>query len=161
MNSYSIQVQLKSDVQAVYGAITTPEGIKGWWTTDCRVSTEVGGKSSFYFEKLLFNSMEIIELAPFKKVRWKCVEGWSEWVGTEVVFTLSESEEGGTTLQFEHIGLTPDLKCYKMCSKGWDTTLKSLKAFVDTGKGKPHVPKTGVSGVLSRTAFKVFSRQYK
>jgi uncharacterized protein YndB with AHSA1/START domain len=160
-NHFQTQLHLKSSIQEVYKAITTPDGIKGWWTIDCQVSTEVGGTSSFYFEKLLFNSMEIVELVPFKKVHWKCIEGWNEWLGTEVIFTLSESENGHTTLQFEHVGLVPSLKCYKMCSQGWENTLKSLKSYVENGKGNPHVPKTGLLGVLSRTAFNVFSRKYR
>jgi uncharacterized protein YndB with AHSA1/START domain len=160
-SSYQTQLQLQSSKEEVYKAITTPEGIKGWWTIDCQISTEVGGTNSFYFEKLLFNSMKIVELVPNKKVHWKCVDGWSEWLDTEVVFTLLDNENGGTNLQFEHVGLKPKLKCYKMGSQGWDTTLKSLKGYVDQGKGKPHVPKTGLVGVLSRTAFKVFSRKYK
>jgi uncharacterized protein YndB with AHSA1/START domain len=42
MNSYLCRVRFQSDSQAVYEAITTPEGLRGWWTTDCDVSTEVG-----------------------------------------------------------------------------------------------------------------------
>lgn len=160
MTSYQSQVNFKSKTQEVYKAITTEEGIKGWWTVDCNVSTQIGGKHSFYFEKMLFNSMEVVELVPDKKVHWKCVDGWNEWIGTEVVFTLSENGEGGTDLIFEHKGLTPDLKCYKMCANGWGNTLKSLKDYVDTGKGNPHVPKSGLTGVMARTAFKVFSRKY-
>lgn len=160
MSNFQSIVRFRSDAPSVYKAITTPEGIMGWWTTDCDVSTQVGGTHSFRFERLLFNSMEVIELEPFNKVHWKCVEGWKEWIGTEVIFTLSENEYGGTDLLFEHRGLTPSLKCYKMCSQGWLKTLKSLQDYVDTGKGKPHVPKTGISGVIARTAFKAFSRQY-
>ncbi len=160
MNHYQTTVNFHSNTEEVYEAITTTEGIKSWWTIDCEVSTEVGGKSSFYFERLLFNSMEIRELSTNQKVRWKCVEGWNEWLGTEVVFTLSENNSGGTDLIFEHIGLNPDLKCFKMCSQGWGKTLQSLKNYVDKGEGTPHIPKKGIAGILSRTAFKLFSRNY-
>lgn len=160
MSSFQSVVKFQSDAPSVYKAITTPEGIQGWWTTDCDVSTEIGGKHSFRFERMLFNSMEVTKLEPFKKVQWKCVEGWNEWQGTDVIFTLSENEDRGTDLLFEHKGLTPSLKCYKMCSQGWNKTLKSLKNYVDMGRGNPHVPKTGIAGVVARTAFKTFSRQY-
>jgi uncharacterized protein YndB with AHSA1/START domain len=160
MENYQKTIKLNTSPQDVYKAITAEDGIKSWWTVDCKVSTEVGGKSSFYFEKLLFNSMENVELAPSKKVHWKCVEGWNEWIGTEVTFTLTENSEGGTELHFAHKGLTPDLSCYKMCSNGWENTLKSLQDYVNTGKGTPHIPKTGLTGIMARTAFKVFSRKY-
>src|ERR1700730_7213194 len=158
MNSYKCRVEFDSNSQSVYEAITKPEGLSGWWTSDCDVSTEVGGINTFRFEGVVFNSMEIIELVPYKKVHWKCVEGWKEWLGTEVIYTLSENENG-TDLLFEHKGLTPDLKCYKMCGQGWDTFIKkSLKDYVDLGQGQPHVPKSGLKGKLASTAFKVISR---
>lgn len=160
MSSFQTVVKFHSDAPTVYKAITSLEGIKGWWTTDCDVSTEVGGKHSFRFERMLFNSMQVIKLEPSKKIQWKCMEGWQEWLGTEVIFTLTPNKEGGTDLLFEHKGLTPNLKCFKMCSQGWNKTLKSLKDYVDTGKGNPHVPKTGIAGVIARTAFKTFSRRY-
>lgn len=161
MSSYNCLVHFASDSQSVYKAITTAEGLKGWWTQDCDVHPEVGGTNSFRFEGILFNSMENIEMVPYKKVHWKCVEGWNEWLGTEVVFTITDREDGGADLLFEHKGLTPNLKCYNMCSKGWDTFIKqSLKDYIDFGKGQPHVPKTGLKGRLASTAFKLFSSRY-
>lgn len=161
MNSYQCRVHFQSDAQTVYQAITTPEGLRGWWTVDCDVFPEVGGVHSFRFEGVLFNSMKVVELVPNQKVHWTCVEGWKEWMETEVIFTLTESADGGTDLVFEHKGLTPDLKCYKMCSSGWDTFIAgSLKDYVDLGKGQPHVPKTGLKGKIVSTMFKLVSSRY-
>ena len=116
----------------------------------------MGGVHSFRFEGILFNSMQVVESVPGEEVHWKCVDGWNEWKGTEVVFAIRDGE-----IMFEHIGLSPDLKCYKMCSQGWDTFIqKSLKDYVERGQGQPHVPKTGFKGKLARTAFKVFSSRY-
>src|SRR5690242_18533797 len=98
MTSYQTRVRFQSGPQAVYEALTTPEGLRGWWTIDCDVSTEVGGEHTFRFEGVVFNSMEVVELVPYTKVHWACTEGWSEWLGTEVIFTLLENEEGGTDL---------------------------------------------------------------
>jgi uncharacterized protein YndB with AHSA1/START domain len=161
MNSYQCQVHFQSEPSAVYAALTTPEGLQGWWTVDCDVQNFVGGKHSFRFEGVLFNAMEVTALEPYARVQWKCVEGWDEWRGTEVLFTLAANPAGGTDLVFEHRGLTPALKCYKMCANGWDTFIQnSLPHYVDLGTGEPHVPKTGFKGAVARTAFKVFSARY-
>ena len=161
MNSYQCRVRFAAEPRVVYEAITTPEGLRGWWTVDCDVNPEVGGVHTFRFEGVVFNAMQVAELVPNERVRWTCVEGWSEWLGTEVVFSLTETEDGGTELLFEHRGLTPALKCYKMCGQGWDTFIKkSLKDYADLGQGQPHVPKSGLMGKLSATAFKVMSRRY-
>ena len=160
MNSYSKRFEFSATVEEVYKAITTEEGIKSWWTVDCDISTEIGGIHSFRFEQLLFNSMKIVDLIPNEKVHWTCIDGWNEWIGTDVIFSLQASKTGKTTVEFQHIGLTPSLSCYKMCSKGWEDTLLHLKQYVENGETNAHVPKTGVKGVLSRFAFKVFSRKY-
>lgn len=161
MTHYQCRVRLHATPQTVYEALTTPEGLRGWWTVDADVNPEVGGVHSFRFEGVLFNSMQVVELVPHEKVHWKCVEGWNEWLGTEVVFTLTGTEDGGTELLFEHKGLTPNLKCYKMCSKGWEDFIQgSLKDYVNLGEGKPHVPKKGLMGKISSTAFKLVSKRY-
>jgi uncharacterized protein YndB with AHSA1/START domain len=73
MNSYVKRLELDASVEEVYQSITTEKGIKSWWTVDCDVSTEIGGIHSFRFERLLFNSMKILELVPNEKVHWSCI----------------------------------------------------------------------------------------
>ena len=160
MTNYEKRFELSAPVEEVYAAITTEKGIKSWWTVDCDISTEIGGVHSFRFERLLFNSMKIVELVPNEKVHWTCIEGWNEWKGTDVIFILRSTGPGKTTVEFKHTGLTPSLSCYKMCSKGWDDTLLHLKQYVENGQSNAHIPKSGVQGILSRFAFKVFSRKY-
>ena len=160
MSSYIKKCHIAASAENIYEALTTEKGIKSWWTVDCDISTEVGGIHSFRFERLLFNSMKIIELIPNEKVHWKCVDGWNEWKGTEVLFTLRPLEDQKTVLEFQHLGLTPSLSCYKMCYKGWDDTLLHLQQYVETGEITAHVPKSGVKGVLARSAFKFFSKKY-
>jgi uncharacterized protein YndB with AHSA1/START domain len=160
MSHYVKEMHFNSPPEKVYEAITTEKGIKSWWTVDCDINPEVGGVHTFRFERLVFNSMKVTRLEKDRSVHWSCVEGWNEWLGTEVVFLLEQNAAGGTDMVFEHIGLTPDKKCYKMCASGWDKTLESLKSYVDSGAGSPHVPKKGLSGIAARTAFKLFSRQY-
>jgi hypothetical protein len=65
------------------------------------------------------------------------VPEWVEWSGTHLTFMLRPRQGGGTTLEFRHQGLTPQLHCYDHCSRGWDYFLPSLRDFVDTGTGHP------------------------
>ncbi len=46
----------------------------------------------------------------------------------------------GTTITLTHEGLTPQLHCYETCNTAWDFfVLDSLKAYLETGKGDPHL----------------------
>jgi hypothetical protein len=95
---------------------------------------KMGGDSFFDFT--------VEELIPDKKVLWlvtDCNMPWysdkKEWAGTRLIFELSENN-GITSLNFTHEGLTPDVACYKDCETGWTHWIqKSLFSYFTTGKG--------------------------
>ena len=60
-----------------------------------------------------------------------------EWNNTEVVFELVEKEKA-TEIHFTHIGLVPEVECYKDCEVGWTGHIThSLADWIQLGKGKP------------------------
>ncbi len=62
-----------------------------------------------------------------------------EWLDTKIAWNIVE-KDGQSEIQFEHRGLTPALHCYDVCSRGWDYFfVDSLKAYLDTGVGTPHM----------------------
>lgn len=145
MNSYECNIDFTAPPIKVYETLTTPEGLRGWWTKDCDVSTNVGQVSTFRFGET-FNQMRIEELVPGEKVHWYCIGQYhhaeeltvkDEWKGTEVLFSLLENEQG-THLTFTHQGLTPELECYELCHRGWNHFLQvSLREYVESGQGQP------------------------
>ena len=89
----------------------------------------------------------ISEFDPSTKVVWHCIDarhvhsGYDgiekEWIGTSVEWVL-EPKGDSTTLHFSHNGLVPSLNCYEICTPAWEMFVtKSLKSFVETGKGMP------------------------
>jgi len=135
-------------VSIVYQAITTQEGIRGWWTATCDVGTKIGPQSTFRFGRT-YNKMSIESLISNKEVHWRCIEQYhhspdqlartDEWIATLVVFRLVSQTPTTTLLQFEHIGLVPELECYEICNDGWEHFIgNSLKSFVENGSGTPY-----------------------
>lgn len=43
MSHYQHSLILDAPPATVYAALTTPEGLRGWWTEDCDVATVPGG----------------------------------------------------------------------------------------------------------------------
>jgi hypothetical protein len=80
--------------------------------------------------------MELLELDPAGRVRWRVTEGPAEWVGTEIDWNLSQRDEY-TIVLFKHEGWREPVEFMHHCSTKWATFLMSLKEFVETGHGRP------------------------
>lgn len=80
--------------------------------------------------------MEVQELNAPKDVRWRCVEGPDEWIGTDITFQLSE-QDNQTIVLFGHRNWREVVEGMYHCSMKWATFLLSLREYVETGKGKP------------------------
>jgi uncharacterized protein YndB with AHSA1/START domain len=153
VTSYQQSLVLEANPAAVYAALTTPEGLRAWWTPDCDVQTATGGKIHLRFERT-HKEMRIERLDPGREVRWLCTASHlafapaprrSEWVGTQIVFRLTPHGMGHTRLDFEHVGLVPALDCYEVCSDGWRHYLSSLQQLAATGRGTPYEPRPAVA----------------
>ena len=121
--------------EKVYDALTTIEGLAGWWTDDTKGSAEVGGVIEFRFPPGGFD-MEVLERRPAEGVTWKVVEGPEEWVGTTVDWELRQDGDY-TIVLFKHQGWKEPVEFMHHCSTKWATYLMSLKSLVETGEGAP------------------------
>jgi len=119
----------------VYAALTTVDGLAGWWTEDTTGDGQVGGVLRFRFVPGGFD-MRVRELEPAKLVRWEVADGPEEWIGTTVEFELSQ-EDGFTIVMFRHEGWREPVAFMSHCSTKWATFLMSLKQLVETGSGQP------------------------
>ena len=130
------RVGIKSQVADVYTAVTTAEGLAGWWTTKTEgVGDEVGGVVQFRFGAGGFY-MKVLELDPDKHVVWEVVDGPEEWIGTRVRWDLAQADDYAVVL-FKHEGWKEPVEFMHHCSTKWAIFLMSLKSLIETGKGNP------------------------
>lgn len=124
-------------------AIKKINNVTGWW------GVTFSGNSEKQTDKFVikmsgdsFFNMTVAELIPAKKIVWlvtDCNMPWysdkKEWANTKLVFDLTENN-GVTTLNFTHEGLTPDIECYNDCAPGWTHWIQtSLFSYLTTGEG--------------------------
>lgn len=142
--------------EKVYRAITSQEGLAGWWTPDTKARAERDSIARFAFGPDYFKEMKITELVPAKQVRWTCVTGLEEWVGTHLSFELHAGDsktllstrpeakdqlqqlgnfDAGTLLVFGHDNWRQYTPMFAECSYTWGRFLRSLKFLCETGKG--------------------------
>lgn len=123
--------------EQVYEALTTIEGLAGWWTEDTTGTPgEVGGVVRFRFPVGGFE-MEVEELVPGKRVVWRVVgEEPAEWLGTTVEWDLLQDGDWAIVM-FTHAGWREPVDFMHHCSTKWGSYLLSLVALVETGQGAP------------------------
>jgi uncharacterized protein YndB with AHSA1/START domain len=117
-----------------YQALTTREGLSGWWT-NTQGEGDVGGALQFRFGAGGID-MKVLELQSPKRVLWQVVDGPQEWIGTKVSFDLKQ-EGDWTIILFKHEGWKEPVEFMHHCSTKWGIFLISLKSLLETGKGAP------------------------
>lgn len=122
--------------QSVYDALTTVDGLAGWWTDDTKGSADVGGVIEFRFPPIGGFDMSVEELRPQERVQWRVVDGPDEWLDTTVAFDLKQEDEY-TIVMFQHLGWREPGEFMSHCSTKWGSFLMSLKSLVETGEGAP------------------------
>jgi uncharacterized protein YndB with AHSA1/START domain len=135
------RVGIRAPMTQVYSALSTINGLAGWWTEETTGTSEIGKVIQFRFRSPNRDlkgemEMEVLALEPNKKVKWRCKSGPEEWIGTDLTFNLSQEGEY-TLVLFGHKNWREATEFTAHCSMKWATFLLSLKALVETGKGKP------------------------
>jgi uncharacterized protein YndB with AHSA1/START domain len=130
------KVGIRSSTQDVYRALTTLQGLAGWWTNDTRGRPDLGGVIEFHFGTRGFFKVKVLELEPSKRVIWQVIEGPEEWVGSKISFDLSQDGDEATVF-FKQQGWKEQSEFMHHCTTKWAMFLMSLKALVETGKGTP------------------------
>ena len=121
--------------EQVYDALTTIDGLSGWWTEDTAGKTDVGGVIEFRFPPGGFD-MKVTQLDPHRLVRWDVVDGPPEWIGTTIQWDIHQDGDY-TILLFKHEGWREQVEFMNHCSTKWASYLLSLKSLVETGRGAP------------------------
>lgn len=119
----------------VHAALTTIEGLAGWWTEDTTGDAAPGGVIHFSFLPGSFD-IKVLDSQPGTLVLWEVVDGPEEWVGTRIRFELKQ-EDDFTIVLFRHEGWREPVEFMAHCSTKWATFLMSLKKLVETGVGEP------------------------
>lgn len=130
------RVGIEAAPAEVYTALTTTEGLAGWWASNTTgKGGDIGGLLQFRFVAGGFD-MKVVELSPDEHVRWEVVDGPAEWIGTRIDWKLTRAD-AYTVVLFEHKGWREPVEFMYHCSTKWAVFLLSLKSLVETGKGAP------------------------
>ena len=145
------------DAPRIYDALTTQEGLAAWWTPDAKVTPVRDSLARFHFGPDYFKEMKITELEASRRVKWTCLKGAAEWVGTTVAFELFPGDrerllrshreasdqisqgqgDSATLVVLSHDDWREYTPMFAECNYTWGRFLTSLKLLCETGQGQP------------------------
>lgn len=133
--SYARTVDVEASEVAVFDALATLQGVRGWWSPIVTGNPSPGKELVVGFEGLDEQiRLRVDRLERPTLVQWTCLGHASApgWKDSVITFTVA-GHGAASWLTLEHRGVPAD-----DVSDGWDRFLASVAALVTTGIGAPY-----------------------
>ena len=132
------QVNVKATPDTIYKAVSTEQGLRGFWTSDSKAEPRVGSIATFGFGGPT-QRMRIDELVPGKRVKWTALADFPNWDRTTVTWEISAAENGETGVLFRHADWPASVTQDDLGSinYSWGLIVERLKQYAETGKPNP------------------------
>jgi uncharacterized protein YndB with AHSA1/START domain len=138
MADIAIQIDTTADPTATYAALTTTDGVAGWWTTRNQTNGAVGEVDRMWFpDAPMAWELRVDEAVPGKVLARHCVGGPPQWIGTDVRFALEPAPQGGTKILLDHTGFAQVDDMFRVVTLGWAQMLLQLRQYLDSGQPAP------------------------
>ncbi|KKD03162.1 SRPBCC family protein [Streptomyces sp. WM6386] len=139
MADIALQIRIAADPETVYRALSTPEGVAGWFTTGAEIGEGVGALHRLSFPGAPMTwEFRIDEAAAGKRLAQTVVAGPPQWIDTEIVYALEAGPEGGTVVRFDHTGFAEIDDMFREVTMGWAGMFTRLKEYVETRTPAPY-----------------------
>jgi uncharacterized protein YndB with AHSA1/START domain len=138
MATHSHTITIDAPKEDVFKAITTKDGLQGWYTA--KAEGDAGHEQEI---KLHFKTKEgpfhwkVQITKPGSTVRWECLQGPGSSVGTTAVFQLADKGDGRTTVDLDHEGVDESDEKLRVCNTMWGALMLHLKKYVETKRSEP------------------------
>ena len=127
--NYFRRILVPVSSKTAYHALT--DNIGKWWTEPEGNASNIGDTPTFHFDEGNTHwKMKVLNLVPNEFIHWECIEAShfssnldedakEEWLGTKLEWKF-QHKNGKTEISLLHEGLSPELKCFNICERGWD-----------------------------------------
>lgn len=122
---------IKAPAERIFQAISTPEGLCSWWTTEAAGQPILGAEYQFFFTKDSDWRAKVVEITPPLQISWQMTQADADWTPTQLHFQLTEGEDGMTTLRFAHTSWEKINDHFRRTSFCWAIYLEALRKVVE------------------------------
>jgi uncharacterized protein YndB with AHSA1/START domain len=137
MAKTSHRINISAPKSRVFNALTTKNGLRGWYTPNIEGDVAQGETVVFKFSDEDPFHWHFVELESPTHVRWRCIQGPGNASGTEVIFRLSDHKDGRTTVECDHDGFEESDKALRACNTLWGILMDRLRKFSETDRPQP------------------------
>jgi uncharacterized protein YndB with AHSA1/START domain len=133
MAKLSHKVHVNAARDRTFDALSTTEGLKGWYTPNIEGEVAEAHEAIFHFTGRRPFRWRIVDITPDSGARWECVEGPGNAAGTSVTFRLSDAGDG-TTVELDHEGWREGDDAFVACNTLWGALMHHLREYAETGQ---------------------------
>jgi uncharacterized protein YndB with AHSA1/START domain len=125
--------------EVVYRAVSTADGLRGWWCKNVTLEGGPEGILSLGFPGGHVTRIRLAKGEAASRAEWDVLDhnAMPEWIDTRLVFAIEQNGPMSSRLQFHQAGLNQGCECYGACNDAWGYLMGSLKVFLENGKGTP------------------------
>ena len=124
---------INASAKAVFDAVSTPAGLAAWWSKSCSGTAAKGEEYQMDFGPGYHWLASISVYEPFEKFELTFTSAMDDWIGSHVLFSLSE-QHGVTTVEFSHSGWSEPSEHFKISSYCWAMYLRLMRRYVEIGE---------------------------
>jgi len=129
MYTVSNEIKILSPARNVFDALTNQKLLSQWFAPQVIAVPVEETIAAFAFEFDLNFKMKIVSLKRNELLQWLCVDGYIDWLDSEITFRL-EPESDGTKVIFKHSKLPNEDKKEKTILS-WNGYLQKLKKLCE------------------------------
>ncbi len=137
MHSTRHIIGAKATKQAMFQAISTPEGLEQWWASSAKGVPQVGETLELDFAGMTTLRFRYDEILKPNRLVLTCIEGFQAWQGTVLTHEVEERDaQIFLTHTHSHID-SQDIDALTYFNTKWTVYLLSLKRYLEEGQGTP------------------------
>jgi uncharacterized protein YndB with AHSA1/START domain len=128
---------IDADAETVFEAISTTDGVTGWFTSQAEIGEGVGAHHLLSFPEMPAPwDLRVDETTRPRRLTLSTVVGPPQWEATTMTYSIVDRPEGGVVLNFDHDGFA-SADGVREWTIGWATKVLALKRYAETGARDP------------------------